>query len=323
MNGAASGEHLLQRGLKLSHLRLMAALAETGQITQAADRIGLAQPAASRLLAEVERILGQPVHQRSGRGMALTAVGRALALRAQRIQRELNAAAREMAEAGAGGAGHVRIGSVTGPAIDRVLPVLRHTRLTAPQITAEVIVATSDILSDHLRAGRIDFAIARLPPAPDHALFTLAPIATEPVSLVVRRGHPLAARKAPLLPELLGYDWVMPARESVMTRAVLAWLAAQGQPAPPQRLSTASFLLTLALLQQSNAIAPLASAVAASFCTGPEANFAELPMEPAIEVEAFGLITLAEAQLTPLAQRLADAICSIAPCRPALGDHMP
>lgn len=322
MHQNSNPENTRLRGLKLSHLRLMAALAETGQITQAADRIGLAQPAASRLLAEVERIIGQPVHHRSGRGMALTAVGRALALRAQRIERELHDAAREMSEVGAGGAGHVRIGAVTGPAIDRVLPVLRHTRLTAPQITAEVIVATSDLLCAHLRAGRIDFAIGRLPRTPDHALFTLTPIASEPVSLVVRRGHPLASRPAPPLQELMGYDWVMPARDSVMAQAVLGWLAARGMPAPPQRLFTASFLLTLTLLQQSNAVAPLASAVAASFCTGPEANFAELPQERGIEVEPFGLIKPALAQLTPLAQRLADAICRIEPRRPALGDHM-
>ena len=43
-----TADHLLQRGLKLSHLRFLAALMETGQITQAAERIGIAQPAASR-----------------------------------------------------------------------------------------------------------------------------------------------------------------------------------------------------------------------------------------------------------------------------------
>ena len=47
---------LLRKGLKLSHLRLMAGLAETGQIGLTAAQMGIAQPAASRLLAEVERI---------------------------------------------------------------------------------------------------------------------------------------------------------------------------------------------------------------------------------------------------------------------------
>ena len=128
MSDASRDDVLLHRGLKISHLRLLAALGETGQIGQAAGRIGVTQPAASRLLAEVEGIVGSPVHTRSGRGITLTAVGEALAIRAQRVQMELRDAARDMAEIVAGGAGHVRIGAVTGPALDRVLPSLRTVR---------------------------------------------------------------------------------------------------------------------------------------------------------------------------------------------------
>ena len=308
-----SADHLLQRGLKLSHLRLLAALAETGQITQAADRIGIAQPAASRLLAEVERIVGAPVHQRTGRGMALTPVGLALASRAQRIQIELRDAARDMAEVVAGASGHVRIGSVTGPAIDRVLPVLRNARLTAPRITVEVIVAPSDILCEHLMSGRIDFAIGRLPDGGTQALYQFAPIAAEPVALVVRRGHPLA-RLATVTPrQLMDYDWVMPPVESILSRAVLARLRVHGLPIPPQRLSTASFLLTFALLQQSNAIAPLARAVATSFSEYPDSPYVALPIDLGIEVEPFGLLTLADAVLPPVAARLAEEIRHLTP----------
>jgi len=308
-----SADHLVQRGLKLSHLRLLAALADAGQITQAADRIGVAQPAASRLLAEVERIVGAPVHQRTGRGMVLTPVGLALASRAQRIQIELRDAARDMAEVVAGASGHVRIGSVTGPAIDRVLPVLRSARLTAPKITVEVIVAPSDILCEHLLSGRIDFAIGRLPEGSPRDLFQMTPIAAEPVALVVRRGHPLTRQKAPAPGALMAYDWVMPPEDSILSRAVLARLRAHDLPVPPQRFSTASFLLTFALLQQSNAIAPLARAVATSFSEYPTSPYVELPIDLGIEVETFGLVTLAGAVLPPVAARLAEEIRRLTP----------
>lgn len=306
-------DHLLQRGLKLSHLRLLAALVDTGQITQAADRIGIAQPAASRLLAEVERIVGQPVHHRTGRGMSLTPVGLALGSRAQRIQMELRDAARDMAEVASGAAGHVRIGSVTGPAIDRVLPVLRSARLTAPGITVEVIVAPSDILCGHLMSGRIDFAIGRLPEGTAKDLFTLTPIATEPVALVVRKGHPLGRMQTLQAVDLMAYDWVMPPEDSILSRAVVSRLRAHGLPMPPQRFSTASFLLTFALLQQSNAIAPLARAVATSFSEYPDAPYTELAIDLGIEVEPFGLLTLSDAILTPVAARLASEIQTLQP----------
>jgi DNA-binding transcriptional LysR family regulator len=304
---------LLQRGLKLGHLRLLAALGETRQISSAADKIGVAQPAASRLLAEVERIIGGPVHVRTGRGITLTPVGEALAIRAQRVQMELRDAAREMAEIAAGGAGHVRIGAVTGPALDRVLPALRTVRLAQPQVTVEVIVATSDILCQQLLTGRVDFAIGRMPEGPERHLLQIVPIAAEPVSLVVRRGHPLDRGRPIAAMDLLTYDWVMPGPESILCRAVLARLSAHGMAHPPQRLATASFLLTLALLQQSNAIAPLARAVADTFASAADAAFVQLPIDLGIEVPPFGLLTRQNMVLTPVAQRLVELILAADP----------
>ena len=46
--------NLFQRGLKLSHLRMIVAMEETGQISLAADMLKTSQPAASRLLSEME-----------------------------------------------------------------------------------------------------------------------------------------------------------------------------------------------------------------------------------------------------------------------------
>lgn len=308
MKTMPTDRQLIQRGLKLNHLCLLSAVAETGQLSTAAAQIGIAQPAASRLLAEIERIVGEPVHHRTGRGMTLTAVGQAFAMRAQRIQMELRDAARDMSEAAAGGSGHVRIGSVTGPAIERVLPVLRNSRLTAPQITFEVIVAPSDVLCQDLLAGRIDFAVGRLPEGPQRALLAMVEIASEPVALVVRRDHPLARHPDPTVAELLRFDWVMPPSESLLTRTVLQRLRAHGVEAPPRHLSTASFLLTLALLQQSNAIAPVALAVANSFSHQSDSPYVKLAIDLGIAVQPFGLVTRAGAILPPTAARIAREI---------------
>ena len=313
MSKLNTADTLAQRGLKLVHLRLLAALGETRQIGLAAGKVGVSQPAASRLLAEVEQIVGGPVHLRTGRGIALTAVGDALAIRAQRVQMELRDAARDMAEIAAGGSGHVRIGAVTGPALDRVLPALRAVRLAQPQVTVEVIVATSDILCQQLLSGRIDFAIGRMAEGQERQLLHNLPIAAEPVSLIVRRGHPLD-RDKPFAPmDLLTYDWIMPGPESILCRAVLARLSELRMQHPPQSLSTASFLLTLALLQQSNAIAPLARAVCNTFASGPDAAYIQLPIDLGIEVPPFGLLTRRNMVLTPVAQRLADLILAIDP----------
>jgi len=299
---------LLRKGLKLSHLRLLAALAETEQLTLAAAAIGISQPAASRLVAEIEAIIGAAVHERTGRGIGLTAMGRALALRAQRVRLELDDAARDLAEIMTGGMGHVRIGTVTGAALDRVLPALQREQARHPAVTVEVEVAASDQLCDHLVAGRLDFVLGRMPEGSQAQMLTYAPLDGEPLALVARADHPLLGGGTPTLEAALAHDWLLPGEPSLMTRTVLASLQARGLPAPRRRVSTTSFMLTLALLQQTEAIAVLALAIAHQFSSGPQAALAIVPVDLAVEVEPYGMISRQRVALTPAAQRLADQI---------------
>lgn len=298
----------LRKGLKLRHLRLLSELQDSGQLGVAADRMGIAQPAASRLLTEIEGIVGVPVRERQGRVTALTDAGAALARRAARMLIELADAEREVTGITQGSLGHVRIGSVTGPAMDRVLPVLRNLRLSQPDITSEVTVAPSDILFAQLMDGRLDFVLGRVPVGTAPGLCEVRPLETEKVALMVRRGHYLQgiARLEPR--DLMAFDWVMPGEDAILGRTVLSRLAELGLPVPPRRLSTSSFLLTLAMVQQSNAIAPLAWAVATTFSQGPDAPYAVLPIDLGIEVEPFSLITRSGSTLPAVVRRVADMV---------------
>ncbi len=308
MQPAFRPDNLLRKGLKISHLRLLAALAETRQLTLAADAIGVSQPAASRLVAEIEQIIGAPVHERTGRGIGLTPMGRALSLRAQRVRLELDDAARDLAEIMAGGVGHVRIGSVTGAALDRVLPALQHERLRHPSVTVEVEVAGSDTLCERLLAGQLDFALGRMTDQTLSQMLSYTPLDSEPLALVARRGHPLLAGRTVTAKALLAHDWVMPGAGSLLTRTVLGRLRALGLPAPLVRVSTTSFMLTLTLLQRSDAVSVLSEATARQFSEGPDATLAVIPLDLGLIVEPYGMISRQGVSLTPAAQRLADQI---------------
>jgi DNA-binding transcriptional LysR family regulator len=295
------------RGLKLSHLRLMAELRSLGRLGLAAEQIGMAQPAASRLLAEVEAIVGHPVHERDGRSLRLTAVGMALARRAERIQLELKDASREISEAIAGTEGHLRVGSVTGPALSQLLPVLRRLRLESPGISVEVVVATSDQLCDQILTGRLDFALGRVP-ARLYGQFDLTPLGEEPLGLVVRRGHPLLLKPDVTLEDTLAHDWVMPDDETLLSQTVLRWLANAGLPPPRRQFSTSSFLFTLAMLKDTDSVAPLALPVVDSFTDGVSMPFVQVPIDLGLSVEAYGLMRRADTRLTALAHRVAGMI---------------
>lgn len=293
---------LLTRGLKLSHLRMMAAFAETVHIGQAAHALGVSQPAASRLLAEVEKICGHAMHLRSGRGVELTEVGQALAARAARILMELRDTAREVDELGKGGVGKVSIGAVTAPALDLVLPAVREARFAYPDVLIDVAVAPSNFLFNQLLDGSLDFIIARIPAGADADAVIAQEVASEPVDLLVRESHPLAGREQLTMADLQEFDWVLPSRGNALADAVLARIAQLGYPPPNQRLSTSSFLLTLALLQQSNAIAPLSSAVAAQFAGEGNGALVRLKIDLGIAVSPFSILTRQGAAM-PLAAR--------------------
>ena len=304
---------LLRRGLKISHLRLLSALGAQGQIGAAAAQLGISQPAASRLLTEVGRITGATLHRRTGRGIVLTPGGAALARRAAQVLIDIEDAGRELAEIEDGTGGHVRLGAVTGPAMDRVLPALAALRQTLVKVQVEVVVATSDVLCAQLLDGRLDFALARLPDTEDAARLRFVHVATEPVNLLVRRGHPLLALPGPAPKDLMTYDWVMPGPDSVLRRAVMARLRVLGLPDPPGAIATSSFLLTLALLQQSDAIAPLARAVTDRFAGEPAAPYVVVPFNLGIEVAPYGVVTRDGAGLTPAASRVLALVLQASP----------
>lgn len=298
-----SNPDLLRKGLKLSHLRLAEALLEHGQLSTAARHLGISQPAASRLAAEIESITGSAPYERSGRSIRLTPEGRALAIRARRVLREIDEAGREIAQLGAGSFGRVSIGAVTGPAIEHVLPMVRNSRITSPNIRLEVEVNSSDRLCAMVLQGQLDFALARLPNDETADLFDFVSVGPEPVQIVVRRGHPLLHKPSPVdLSELMSYDWVMPPPGQILRQSVEATLREHHLPMPARVFNTASFLLILATISQTNSVAPIARSVSETF-SGDE--FVQ-PVQTNISfsVEPYGIVTLRDARHPPAVREI-------------------
>ncbi|HYF20530.1 MAG TPA: LysR family transcriptional regulator, partial [Ramlibacter sp.] len=65
------------------HAELLVAVADTGSMHKAAQRLGIAQPAVSRVLAELEKAVGARLLERTAVGSALTPRGRALVAQAR------------------------------------------------------------------------------------------------------------------------------------------------------------------------------------------------------------------------------------------------
>ncbi|WP_274425025.1 LysR family transcriptional regulator [Chelativorans sp. YIM 93263] len=295
--------------LKLNHFRLIAAIAEHGQISPAAASLSMTQPAASRTLTQVEGIVGAPLFERHARGMRPTEVGQVLSRHADALLTEMRETMREVEEFKRGVGGRVRVGAVTGAAVGYVMPAIHRLKEASPNSDVHIEVAPSDTLIRDLASGHLDFALARVPPPFDPRDFVIGRGRGEIVDLLVRKGHPLADVTTTSIVDLGHFQWIMQAVGAPLRVAVEnAFIIAGAQP-PRNTINTTSLLAMIALLLTSNAIAPLSREVTEMLdATGSEARLQVLPIHQSITISPYHLLQPRGRPLSPLATRLKELI---------------
>jgi len=298
-----------QSRLKLSHLRLIAAIEDTETLSAAAQAVNMSQPAASRMIGELEVLLEAPLCERLSRGVRLTPLGQALARHGRSVMLQLAQAEQEFADLRAGRRGIVSLGAVTSPAIDLAAPAMMQIRTEAPAIELNIKIDNSNVLARELLASRLDFIIARVPDDLDARLFDSLTIGVEEALLVVRRGHPLLARGAAPISSLNAYEWVMQPRGTPIRRAIDSLFQAANAATPDRFLNTTSLFLTLMLVARSDAVTPMTVKAAQFACQecAPGA-LAILPTDFRIVVQPYSLLKLRGRVLSPAAQTVYDMI---------------
>ena len=110
------------------------------------------------------------------------------------------------------------------------------------------------------------------------------------------------------LAELSGMEWVMQPPGSLLNRTVERLFLAASVPLPDRIVSTSSLLMTMLMVQESDAIAPMAIDVASPFFSAGKQALAPLPIGNDITVQPYSLITLRGRQLSPAAQTVCQAV---------------
>lgn len=190
-------------GVQGRHLAAFEAVARLGSVTRAAEELGYAQPAVSQQLGVLERRLGTTLLHRPGPGRAptLTQAGEALLPRARALLAALEDARMAVADAQAGLAGRVRVGTFQS-ASERLLPaILAALAASHPSLLVEVVEdVDDDALEARVLDGRLDLAFSVAPVTA--AGLVEAPVAQDPYRLLVSRDSPLAARASVHLAEV-------------------------------------------------------------------------------------------------------------------------
>lgn len=297
----------LRARLKLRHMQLFQALDEHRNLHRAAASLNLSQPAASKLLSDLEDALGIPLFDRHPRGIEPNRYGALLIRHARLILSELGEVGAELTALQAGHSGRVQIGTVTAPAVEYLVPVIDRVQQAHPRLRITVELETSDVLIDHVQHGRLDFALARLSKASDPSAFHYEEIGEEELSFICRDGHPLQALGRPVaLEELAGQRWALPPRGTLLRDRVDAMFRSAGLTEPAQVVESASPVMLAALVARTDFVTVIARAMESLF-QGPD-RLAILRFSQRFTVEPFGIVRLRDRPLSPGAATVLEAL---------------
>ncbi|GGE13800.1 LysR family transcriptional regulator [Aureimonas endophytica] len=181
--------------MELRHLRYFLAVAEEGNFTRAAARLGIGQPPLSQQIRDLETEIGAPLFHRVPHGAELTEAGRAFRAGIQRIPEQVAGAMRDAQRAARGETGSLRIGFVGSTAISPLFPgIIRAFRRAYPAVALTLAERNSAALGEAVKDGSLDIAFLR-PDALDLGGLTVHPLADEEMVAALPANHPALAER--------------------------------------------------------------------------------------------------------------------------------
>ncbi|MEI4488659.1 LysR family transcriptional regulator [Frigidibacter sp. MR17.14] len=288
--------------LRLRQLSLAVALQDLGSLRKAAERLGVSQPAATKMLTEMEQSLGLPLFERNRRGLTPTIYGEVLIRQAHLLLSGFGDLREALAALASGAEGRLAIGSITAAAAGPLALAVARMKEAHPRAEISITIDTSDMLMPQLEQGRLDVVIGRRVGARLARLTDFAELSPEGLSIVAGAHNPVAAEGRLTLRDLARRAWIMQPMSSPLRQVVEATFRAERIPAPESIVETGSMLMATTLLQNSQMLAVMPHMVAAHYVASGILQI--LPVELAGGLEPYGLVTLRGRAASPLLNEL-------------------
>ncbi len=239
----------LQQRITLRHLRALVALSDLKLIARVSEALGVTQPAVSKQIAELEKIVGVPVVTRDRNRLYLTPIGTRLAEHARQALGQLDRAAFDIEAMTSGVSGSVAVGVVSSVAPTLLPGAIALFKRSTPQANVSVFEGHFVELLPQLEAGALDLLIARIWQPQELAGIDQMALFSEPVVVVAGRNHPLANGATVTWADVVDYPWIMPQSNSVARQAVDALFATHGLSPPTNTIASLSQALNLEILR--------------------------------------------------------------------------
>lgn len=287
--------------MTLVQLRHLIELANTGSYSLAATRLFLTQPALSRSIAALQDELSQPLFDRVGRKVELTAFGRLTVQRARELVEAAQDLVKNAKQVGRGETGQVRLGLGSGAGAMLMTPLLLHMAQVYPQAQIDIARGNTDLLVRALRERQLEVLVIdlrSLKPASDLNVLLVGEL---PGAFMCRKGHPLSKKKQVSLDMVRNYPVASTPLSDEVARVLIDRYGPEAHPEQLITLRCEEISSLLDVARTSDAVVVAVRAVAP--------DLQELRMHPPLNATArFAWVTLKNRSVPPLCDALQSEV---------------
>ena len=197
--------------MDIKDMRAFYAIVEEGNISHAAQRLDIAQPALSRQMKRLETSLGVQLFERGSRRIRLTDAGRVMYTRVEHILGMVDGTVREITEIGSGIAGSIRLGTITTSGALLLPELISEFHSRYPNVTYQIWEAEGARILELLDNRVIEIGITRT--QVDSKVYESIVLPNEPLVLIMNKEQEIGAEKDKVeLKELREQPIIIPLR---------------------------------------------------------------------------------------------------------------
>lgn len=288
------------------HLVQLAAVVQTGGVTEGAALLGLTQPAVSRTLSMLEKRLGETLFVKGRRPLQPTPLGRALANHGATMLAAARKASDAIESFRAGTSGLIRVGGTPFFMDAMIAEMIASFQNSHPDVRVDQTYGYFGDLKAALLADQIDLAICPIDILDEGSGLEFREILPGRNVVACRVTHPLLMKRRPQPAHLLDYPWVAPPPGSPLMADLRGMLLSFGATEIKVRYAGGSLMSVIHYLKGADALTIMPHSVV--FALRKDKAITALPVTIPHPERALGLLKRADAPRTPALDRFSSHI---------------
>jgi len=296
--------------LRFRHLQFLDILGNTRNLRLTAEQMHMTQPAATKILMDIEDMLESRLFDRLPRGMRPNELGLFTLRYAHSALDGHRKFVDEFSTLKQGGHGHLSIGAISGSAAHLLTAAVAELQRLRPLLVLKVLEQSSDQLIVWLAERKIDVMIGRFTDESQRDQFQYERLAAEGLQITAGVHHPLRGPTVSGLMELSNWPWILYPTSTALRKVSDDIFSSTGLSLSSGIVETPSFLFALELMQSTDMLSLQPAALVDKYVR--RGLLTRIAAELPDRMPDFGLITLQGEPPSPAALAFMDVIRTMA-----------